>query len=237
MPVKAILFDWGDTLIQTVQFDYDACLSRLHESLQHDEIAVPFQEFKQLYFQTRDRLYKETEESLEEPSFLLRISETLKHFGYTLKETDKRIVGAADAFAEAFVDQTTMKDHVPTVLEQLHHKYKLGVISNFALPPGVKKTLKRFNLTKFFDVILISGEVGWRKPSPKIFQKALESLKVDASESVFVGDSPVSDVEGAQKIGMKTVLIRKSLTVEKETGNPDAVISELDQLPTVLESL
>jgi len=237
MPVKAILFDWGDTLIQMVQFDYDACLSKLHESLLHDGIAVPFKEFRQLYFQTRDRLYKETETSLEEPNFLLRISETLKHRGYTLKETDERIVRAADAFAEAFAGQTAMKDLVPAVLEQLRHKYKLGVISNFALPPGVKKTLEQFDLAKFFDVILISGEVGWRKPSPRIFQKALESLKVGASETVFVGDSPLLDIEGARRVGMKTVLVRKSATEKKETGNPDAVITELDELPVILENL
>jgi len=235
--VKAILFDWGDTLIQMVQFDYDACLSKLHESLLHNGVTVPYQEFRQLYFKTRDRLYKETEESLEEPNFLLRISETLKHFGYALKETDERIVKAANAFAEAFAGQTTMKDLVPTVLEQLRHRYKLGVISNFALPPGVKKTLERFDLAKFFDVILISGEVGWRKPSPRIFQKALLSLEVDASETVFVGDSPLLDIEGAKRMGMKTVLVRKSLTEGRETGNPDAVINELDELPVALENL
>ena len=237
MTVKAILFDWGDTLIQMVQFDYDACLSKLHESLLHNGVTVPYQEFRQLYFKTRDRLYKETEESLEEPNFLQRISETLKHFGYTLEETDERIVRAADAFAEAFAGQTTMKDLVPAVLEQLRHKYKLGVISNFALPPGVKKTLERFDLAKFFDVILISGEVGWRKPSPRIFQKALLSLEVDASETVFVGDSPLLDIEGAKRMGMKTVLVRKSLTEGRETGNPDAVINELDELPVALENL
>jgi len=235
--VKAILFDWGDTLIQMVQFNYDACLSKLHESLLHDGITVPFQEVRQLYFQTRDRLYEETQKSLEEPNFLLRISETLKHFGYALKETDEKIVRAADAFAEAFAGQTTMKDLVPAVLEQLRHRYKLGVISNFALPPGVKKTLERFDLAKFFDIILISGEVGWRKPSPRIFQRALESLGVSASETVFVGDSPLLDIEGAKRIGMKTVLVRESLAEKKETGNPDAVISELDELPVVLKNL
>jgi len=130
-----------------------------------------------------------------------------------------------------------MKDLVPAVLEQLRHKYKLGVISNFALPPGVKKTLERFDLAKFFDVILISGEIGWRKPSPRIFQKALESLGVSASETVFVGDSPILDVEGAKNVGMRTVLVRKSLAEKRETGNPDAVISELDELSEALESL
>lgn len=163
-------------MIQTDQFDYDACLLELHESLLHDGIAVPFQEFRQLYFQTRDRLYKESEETLQEANFLLRVSETLKYFGYTLKETDERVVRAADAFAEAFAGQMTMKDYVPTVLSQLRHKYKLGLISNFAYPPGLTRTLERFDLAKFFNVIMISGDVGWRKPSSRIFQKALESL-------------------------------------------------------------
>lgn len=224
-------------MIELDRFDYDVCLSQLHEALLRDGIAVSFQEFRQLYFRTRDRLYKETEETLQEANFLLRISETLKHFGYTLKETDERIVRAADAFAEAFAGQMTMKDYVPTVLKQLRRKYKLGLISNFAYPPGVTTTLKRFNLAKFFDVILISGDVGWRKPNQRIFQKALESLRVDASETVFVGDSVLFDIEGPKKVGMKTVLIRKSSTGEKETGNPDAVINELDELPTVLENL
>ncbi len=224
-------------MIQTDQFDYDACLLELHESLLHDGIAVPFQEFRQLYFQTRDRLYKESEETLQEANFLLRVSETLKYFGYTLKETDERVVRAADAFAEAFAGQMTMKDYIPTVLSQLRHKYKLGLISNFAYPPGLTRTLERFDLAKFFNVIMISGDVGWRKPSSRIFQKALESLGVAASETVFVGDSLLHDIKGAKKVGIRTVLVRKSLTGEMETENPDVIISELDELPVVLKSL
>jgi len=219
------------------QFDYDACLSELHESLLHDGIAVSFQEFRQLYFRTRDRLYKETEETLQEPNFLLRVSENLKHFGYTLEETDERIVRAADAFAEAFAGQITMKEYVPTVLKQLRRKYKLGLISNFAYSSCVTTTLERFDLAKFFDAILISGDVGWRKPNPRIFQKALESLGIGASETVFIGDSVLFDVEGPKKMGMKTVLMRKSSTEGKKTGNPDAMISGLDELLVVLENL
>lgn len=237
MAVKAILFDFGDTLISTDQFDYDACLSKLHESILRDGIVVPFQEFRQLYFQTRDRLYRETEETLEEANFLLRISEILKHFGYAFDETDEKVVRAADAFSEAFAGQMTMKKYVPTVLKQLRSKYKLGIVSNLAYPPSLMRTLERFDLVKFFDVIMISGDVGWRKPSPRIFLEALESLEVGAAETVFVGDSLLHDIEGAKKVGMRTVLVREALTGEKETESPDAVVSELDELPVVLESL
>lgn len=130
-----------------------------------------------------------------------------------------------------------MKDYVPTVLSQLRYKYKLGLISNFAYPPGLTRTLERFDLAKFFNVIMISGDVGWRKPSSRIFQKALESLGVAASETVFVGDSLLHDIKGAKKVGIRTVLVRKSLTGEMETENPDVIVSELDELPLVLKSL
>lgn len=79
--IKAILFDFGDTLINTDKFDYDTCLRKVHESLTTDNITVPYEEYKNVYFNIRNKLYKETEDSLREAKFSLRITETLKHFG------------------------------------------------------------------------------------------------------------------------------------------------------------
>jgi len=91
-------------------------------------------------------------------------------------------------------------------------------------------------LSKFFDVIVISGDVGWRKPSPKIFEKALEELHVSDSEAVFVGDAPFHDIAGARHVGMKTVLLRRLGEKETaDTGNPDKIISGLEELLTILQ--
>ena len=136
MPIKAILFDFGDTLIRTDKFDYDLCLRKVHESLANDNISVPYEEFKNAYFDVRNRLYKETEDSLREPDFRLRIAETLKRFGHTFKPEDTIIVKSADAFGDAVVPMMQMEPYVPKLLQKLktEHKYKIGLVSNFAHP-------------------------------------------------------------------------------------------------------
>jgi putative hydrolase of the HAD superfamily len=235
--IKAILFDFGDTLIHTDKFNYDTCSRKVHESLVKDNIIVPYEEYKNVYFNIRKKLYKKTEESLREALFSLRLTETLKHFGYSLKQEDAIIVRSADAFADAFVPMMQMEPYVPKLLKQLktEGKYKIGLVSNFALPIAVKKTLERFDIAKYFDALTISGEVGWRKPSPKIFKKVLQTLDVKASETVFIGDSPHHDIEGAKNNGMKTILVKKaSMDEEEKIGNPDRRIFELKELQKIL---
>ena len=86
MRIKAVLLDFGDTLVEFERFDYDACLKELHRNLLHDEVALSYEDFKKAYFEVRDRLYRETEDSLEEHSFCLRISETLKRMEEWMEE-------------------------------------------------------------------------------------------------------------------------------------------------------
>ena len=60
------------------------------------------------------------------------------------------------------------------MLRRLHRKYKLGIISNFAIPECVDKLLKVHGLNGLFDVVVVSAAVNKRKPSPEIFKNALE---------------------------------------------------------------
>ena len=67
MRVKAVLFDLFDTLllIKDGETFYIPALKRLHEFLAKNEVNVSFEEFKRVYFETRDRLYAETAKNLE----------------------------------------------------------------------------------------------------------------------------------------------------------------------------
>jgi len=129
-----------------------------------------------------------------------------------------------------------MEEDVPLVLRRLIKKYKLGVVSNFGHSSTVTKTLGRFDLARFFDTVVVSADVGWRKPSPKIFRKALQALRMSAWESVFVGDELDHDIEGAKKVGMFTVLLKKSSAKEtRHRVRPDETISDLKELPHALK--
>jgi len=235
MRIKAVLLDLGDTLVSFEGFDYDACLRRLHRSLLRGGVTLPYEGFKKAYFEVRDRLYKETEESLKEPSFCLRISEALKQFGYSFEPSDRLIKDAVEAFMRLLVDSVVMDEHVPLVLQKLRQRYKLALVSNFAHPPTIIQLLKKFDLVSFFDAIVVSGDVGWRKPSSKIFERALKALRVAPSEAVFVGDAPYHDIHGAKKTGMKTVLVSKKSVKESGDGEkPDRTIRKIEELPEVL---
>lgn len=84
----------------------------------------------------------------------------------------------------------------------------IGLISNW--DGSARQVLKNVGLYDFFDDVLISSEVGISKPDPRIFEMAIERLGVSAEESLYVGDNYFDDVVGANSIGMKAMLIRRS---------------------------
>ena len=235
MPIKAVLFDMFDTLlmIRKNQEFYSPSLMRMYRYLNKNGVNVPFDTFQKAYIKTRDDLYAKAEANLEEPHFNVRVSETLKSLGYNYDVSSPIVAAATAEFCDEFMTFVYLDENTEKLLRILHGKYKLGIISNFAIPECVHKLLKTHDLDKLFDAIVISGAVNKRKPSPEIFKRTLKVLGVSASETVFVGDTLDADIEGAKAVGMKAVYIeRRSEKVEHVS--PDQTIKSLSELPIVL---
>lgn len=96
LTVKAVVFDFGSTLILDDGFDYFGSLRRAQRVLENGGIAPSFEEFKPGYLKVRERLWNDPE--LREYSYNYRLAEALKLYGYTLPESDKRIQEATDVF-------------------------------------------------------------------------------------------------------------------------------------------
>jgi HAD superfamily hydrolase (TIGR01549 family) len=250
MQIEAVLFDLFNTLVLVEDDDkfYLPSLKKLHRSLVKNGVKVSFEDFERAYFRVRDRLYAYAEKKLEEPHFNVRISQTLQCFGYDFDYRHRVVASATKAFFEEFMRYTRLDEEAFDVLQKLHGKYKIGVVSNFAMPECVEQIFEKFRLKGLFDTVVISGSINKRKPSPEIFQKALTSLGVEASKAVFVGDTPSLDVKGARNVGIKSVLIRRPTTgptdstslvykppEEDENVRPDKVIRNLKELLRVLE--
>jgi len=236
MEVEAVLFDLFDTLLLLESQDayYEPSLRKLYEFLVKNGVNVPFEDFSRVYFEVRDEFYSESRKSLEEPHFNVRVSQTLNRFDYDFDVSDQVVVGATMAFADEFMRYVSLDEDALDVLEKLHGKYKLGLVSNFAIPECGWKLLDKFGLKRFFDVVVISGEVNQRKPSSEIFQRALKALGVKASRAVFVGDMLDLDVMGPKKVGMKTVFIKRRPLKHDVDVKPDYVIKGLNELLAVL---
>jgi FMN phosphatase YigB (HAD superfamily) len=236
MQVEAVLFDLFDTLVllKSQEAYYPPSLRKLHEFLVKNGVNVSFEDFSRVYFEVRDKFYSESRKSLEEPHFNIRVLQTLQRSGYNFDVSSPIIVGATMAFADEFMRHVSLDANAFDVLQKLHGKYKLGLISNFAIPECGWKLLDKFGLRRFFDVVVISGEVNRRKPSPEIFERALKVLGVEASETVFVGDMLDLDVLGPKKVGMKTVFIERRPLEHDVDVKPDYVIKGLNELLALL---
>jgi len=91
------------------------------------------------------------------------------------------------------------------MLETLKGKYRLGLLSNFTHAPAALRIIDHMGLSPFFDVVLISGQIGYRKPHPSVFRRLVESLCVNGGETLYVGDDPEADINGALRAGLQPV--------------------------------
>jgi putative hydrolase of the HAD superfamily len=133
------------------------------------------------------------------------------------------------------MEYVRVDEHAKSVLETLHWRYKLGIVSNFAIPECVDKLLQRHGLDRLFNVVVVSGDVNKRKPSPEIFEKALEKLGVSAEDTVFVGDTVDAEIEGAKKAGMKAIYVERRSQKDAASVCPDQTIKGLRELVVALK--
>jgi putative hydrolase of the HAD superfamily len=120
-------------------------------------------------------------------------------------------------------------DDARPTLEWLREQgFRLGVISNW--DERLRPLLERMRLSPFFESIVVSREVGFAKPSTKIFQKALECFDLPPHLVLHVGDSLAEDLEGAQTAGMQSLLLDRD-----ERGSRTPALQSLSELRGLLE--
>ncbi len=125
--------------------------------------------------------------------------------------------------------------HHAAVLAALRNGRRLGVVSNFDYTPTARLILDREGLSGLFETVIVSDEIGWRKPKAVIFETALRRLGVGAEEALFVGDRADIDVAGAQAVGMATAWInRDAAALPEGVTAPDFEIRDLKELEAIL---
>jgi FMN phosphatase YigB (HAD superfamily) len=117
----------------------------------------------------------------------------------------------------------------PEVLETLRwlrdSGYRVGSVTNRGYSgPLFWEQMDALGLTDVFEHVVISCDIGYMKPHPRIFHQALELMGLEADEAVMVGDSLRADVEGAKTLGMSTIWVRPPANepVEATTDEPEA---------------
>lgn len=147
-------------------------------------------------------------------------------------------VSLAEQLSVIFISERRAR-HVsfPEVENNLTHLreiYQLALVTN-GTPDLQRAKIQGAKLERYFDNILISGEVGIGKPDPQIFKLALEAIAASPSETVMIGDSLDRDILGAQRAGIKGIWLNRSGDDNSVRSiMPDAQITGLSQLHGLL---
>ena len=117
--------------------------------------------------------------------------------------------------------------------------YKIGIISNAGDANNVHRLINRNHLCRYMDGILISAEIGVRKPAPLIFKMALDQFGGSPRDAVMVGDTLRADILGAKQVGMTAIWITRQADTPQNNEDrlsilPDASISALKELPDLI---
>jgi FMN phosphatase YigB (HAD superfamily) len=240
--LKAILFDMGSTLLEFENSTWDV-LRRLstetgYEFLKEKNLTLPnLEEFSNVLSAEFLKARSEIAQSLKELKFENVIFEFFRDLNLS---TSDGIYGSfLEVYYQPVTDQVTLVDGAEKVLKFFKERnLKIGLISNTIFPEEFHlRELKRFGLYPYLNAHFFSSQVGFRKPHPQIFQLALEKLKVDPSDAVFVGDRLEEDVGGAQNVGMKGILKYHQGRDYTLPITPDGQVMELKELPEVVFNL
>lgn len=246
MSYRAVLFDLFDTLVwfdrnrlPEVRVDGKIIRStagRLHEALRPFAAGVTLSTFVDALlwsWHEAERIRGETHREVAAPE---RLGYLLGRLGLdTGTLASEALPCLLATHMRELSKAVVFPAHHAALLGRLRQGYRLAVVSNFDYSPTARGILEREGIAELFETVVISDEVGWRKPRAVIFETALRRLGVDASEALFVGDRPEIDVVGAQGVGMAAAWInRDGAPLPPELRPPEFEIRDLGELLDIL---
>jgi putative hydrolase of the HAD superfamily len=213
--INAVIFDLDDTLL-----DRSKTFSSYSEYLVDNFIQnkTSFDEKKNIILMLKD-MDKNGYEN--RTVFYNKIVETwgLKYMAEDLEQN----------WFEQFDKHSVPAYKLIETLEYVYEKYKLAIITNGSSYMQNKK-VDALGIRKYFNEIIISNDVGIKKPEKDIFILCCDRLNIVPSEAVYIGDNYEIDIMGAIGAGLNAIWIDKF----KSNGNYEPKINELKSITQIL---
>lgn len=235
--IKALCFDLGNTLIEfgprQVTYQYATLVNTLTELfgycdasrlkvIRDRQTVAPF-----------SNSYKENDPR--------SLCEELIRGIYDIVPEQRQVDRLIRTRYESFIRVVELPDGVMALLNKLRRRYRLGLLSNYPCSQSVRDSLAKIRLSEMFEVVVISGDIGYVKPHAKPFESMLSQLDLSPSECVYIGDNWLADVQGAKRMGMYSILTTQYVPYEsfepsEKDHSPDARIDHLNELEKLLLS-
>lgn len=202
---KAIGFDLFNTLITVDPKILALAFERLIKTLRRTGFQIQEESFKEAYRRQAKRFLEATRATGRETHNRFWVAGALGEAGFHVEPDDPRVLEAVEDYFKAFANKCQLLPGTLETLDRLKERYPLGLLSNFTHAPAAWSILEELGLRSIFRVILISGDLGYRKPHPCVFRRLCDELGVLPGELLYVGDDPGPDIYGALDAGVRPV--------------------------------
>lgn len=217
LKIEAITFDAFGTLLDPMGTTWDA----IQEILIKGHADADAEDF---FGWVMDRVRA----SSSEPPFRSYLQLYREHLTAAFQEFG--VAGTPEDAELIFVHHRRRKpyDEIPEALAALQARFRTGVVSNADTGP-LRWNFQEAGLQ--FEFIITSEFMRAYKPSPVLFEEALQRLKLDPAQIAHVGDSPTEDIAPAKALGMTAIwLNRQGQEYPADAPEPDCAITGLGEL-------
>jgi putative hydrolase of the HAD superfamily len=239
MAIKGILFDLYGTLID---IETDEGREEIYRGIAH------FLTYRGLYLHrgdVRDRYYqimKEQKEASAEEYPEIDVEAIWNAFllreGIASAQMRKSLaLILAQLYRGISRNRLRLYPDVKPVLDLLHGRYGLAIVSD-AQPCFAFPEMKAMGIEGYFDPVIISAPLGYRKPDPRLIGMTLEAMDLGTDEVICVGNDMYRDMYGAHRMGIKTIFIDSNQGAKfHEDVAPDYVARRFADVPEGIEAL
>lgn len=237
--VQGVIFDFDNTLAYLTQPPEELMATGARQAEAYmrstgmDDIPADFWESiveARLFAATKSDDEQEEHTADDTLSFLLQF------FGYPASKMDPNVLRrAVDLFYAPEMTAWQPFDEAISLLGQLKEEgVPLAIIANYPCDRVFQRIVDYSGLRPYFDVVLCSASVEWRKPGAEIYQIILDRWDAEPYELICVGDSLKHDIAGGIEIGAQTIYCRMIPLAEDqrivETVSADAIIDTLAEV-------
>lgn len=223
-----LFFDLDNTLWDFNANSFDALHIALKKLGLNDQIE-DYQRFYSIYHPINESLWALYRDNKINKSELRvrRFEETLEAYGTPMPGFGGAI---NDAYLNEMPSQLKLVDGAQQVLDYLHGKYRMAIITNGFREVQIDK-IEQSGMSKFFEKIFISEEIGAQKPNKLIFEHALKSMNAPKKSTLMIGDSWEADIVGAMKMNIDQIYYKPSFIAIKPDSNIIEILPGTSVIP------
>ena len=237
MTIRGLIFDINGTLTDINTDERHGEIYRtLSNLLLYQGIVLSENELRKLYFRIMKEQRGATGERHPEFDATGIFREIIRRHAtdFTRRLPAGRLNGLpvflAETFRAASLFRLKLYQGVRETIKQLHPQYHLAVVSDGQAAYAVPE-LNAVGLLAYFSPILVSGDLGYRKPDGRLFARALSVMRMRPEEVLFIGNDMYRDVYGARESGLKTVFFKTNQGQQEYSGTePDYIIYTFPEL-------